>query len=87
MYSASDFSTDAQVTARTMHLAYRRAKFLLDRWWAGGQSAHFPNEGDGIAMNSLMNRVAELVADYEAGGNAKLGTIMVMSNLQLPGDA
>ena len=84
-YLNSDFATDAEVVARTLHLAYRRAKFFLDRWW-GGMNAEYPNEGDGIPMNNLASRVAELVADYQANSNAKLNTVMAMSNLSLPGD-
>jgi len=38
-------------------------------------------------VNNLMNRVAELKADYEESGNAKLNTVMAMSDLHLPGDA
>jgi len=49
-------------------------------------NTEFPNEGATIAMNNLMNRVSELVADYEATSNAKLNTVMAMSNLTLPGD-
>ncbi|MFA6661390.1 MAG: hypothetical protein WCS62_07245, partial [Bacilli bacterium] len=49
-------------------------------------NAAFPNEGDGVAMNNLMNRVAELVADYDANSSAKLNTVLAMSNVTLPGD-
>ena len=82
----SSFDVDAVVVARTMHLAYRRSKFLLDRWYNGANTEH-PNEGGGIPVNNLMNRVAELVADYEASSNAKLNTVLAMSDLSLPGDA
>ena len=82
----SNFDADAVVVARTLHLAYPRSKFLLDRWYNGANTEH-PNEGAGIPVNNLMNRVAELVSDYEANSNAKLGTVLTMSDLTLPGDA
>jgi len=85
VYSTSEFSEDAVITAKTLHIAYRRCRYLLDRWYSG-MNTEFPNEGATIAMNNLMNRVSELVADYEATSNAKLNTVMAMSNLTLPGD-
>lgn len=84
-YSSGDFSSDATKTARTLHLAYRRCEYLLDRWYAG-MNTEFPSETN-PALNNLMNRVAELVADYEATSNAKLNTVMAVSDLTLPGDA
>lgn len=84
-YSTGNFQSDAEKTARTLHVAYLRAKYLLTRWYAG-MNTEFPNEGDGVAMNNLMNRVSELVADYEANGSGKLNTVLAMSNVTLPGD-
>ena len=84
-YSTGNFQSDAEKTARTLHVAYLRAKYLLTRWYAG-MNTEFPNEGDGVAMNNLMNRVSELVTDYEASSSAKLNTVMAMSNVTLPGD-
>jgi hypothetical protein len=83
-YGSSEFSADATKTARTLHLAYRRCSFLLDRWYAGANTA-FPIETY-PEINTLMNRVAELVTDYEATSNAKLNTVLAVSDLQLPGD-
>jgi len=83
-YGTSNFNDDATRTARTLHLAYRRCKFLLDRWY-GGMNTEFPAETF-PAINNLMNRVAELTADYEATSNAKLNTVMAVSDLSLPGD-
>jgi len=81
-YSTSDFNSDAKATARTLHLAYRRANLVLDRWYAG-----MNNEFSGdTAMGLLMSRCEEIVADYEANGNAKLNTVMAKSDLTLPGD-
>jgi len=84
-YSSGDFSGDATKTARALHVAYLRCKYLLTRWY-GGQSANFPNEGDTVPMNNLMNRVSELVTDYEATSSAKLNTVMDISDVTLPGD-
>ena len=85
MYDKAQCESDMVKVARTLHLSYRRSKYLLDRWYSG-LNAEFPNAGDTIAHNNLMNRVAELVADYEANTNAKLNTVMALSDLQLPGD-
>lgn len=84
-YGTGEFQQDAEKTARSLHLAFRRCEYLLDRWWSG-MNTSFPNSGATVPMNNLMNRVAEMVADYEASSNAKLNTVMGMSNLQLPGD-
>ena len=83
-YGPGDFDPDAVRTARTLHLAYRRCKYLLDRWW-GGINAAFPIETH-PELNNLMTRVSELVADYEANSNAKLNTVMAKSDLTLPGE-
>jgi len=83
-YSGGDFQADATKTARTLHLAYRRCAYLLDRWYAG-QNADFPI-GTFPDLNNLMNRVSEFTTDYEAASNAKLNTVMAVSDLTLPGD-
>ena len=85
-YTSSEFEKDAEAVARSLHLAYRRSQYLLARWNAG-MNTEFPNSGDTIPMNNLMNRVMELITDYDATGSAKLNTVMAKSNLQLPGDA
>lgn len=84
-YSGSEFQTDATRTARSLHLAYRRCTYLLSRWYSG-INAQFPAETY-PDLNNLMSRVAELKADYEDNSNAKLNTVMKLSDLQLPGDA
>lgn len=84
-YTPSEFEEDAQAVARSMHLTYRRSQYLLSRWFAG-MNSKFPNSGATVSMNNLMNRVAEIVSDYEANGSAKLNTVMAKSNLKLPGD-
>jgi len=81
MYSTSEFDADAVRTAATLHLAYRRAQFLLARWYSG-----INNEISDAATINLMSRCAEIMADYEAGGSAKLNTVLAKSNLKLPGD-
>ena len=84
-YSTGDFENDAAKAARTLHVAYLRAKYLLGRWYAG-MNTEFPNSGGTIKHNNLMNRLSELVADYEANSSAKLNTVMEMSDVTLPGD-
>lgn len=84
-YGPGEFEADAVRTARTLHLAYRRSEYLLSRWWSG-LNTQFPNETY-PEINNLMNRVAELVADYHDNSNAKLNTVMAKSDLTLPGDA
>jgi len=83
-YSAGDFEQDAVKTARALHISYRRCTYLLNRWWAG-MNNQFPVEQYGD-LHNLMNRVSELVQDYEADSNAKLNTVMAKSDLTLPGD-
>lgn len=85
-YTPTEFEADLVKEARTLHVAFRRAQFLLSRWYAG-MNAEFPNSGGTIPHNNLMSRVAELIADYEANGNAKLNTVMALSDLTLPNDA
>ena len=81
-YVTSDFANDATKGASTMHLAYRRAKYLLDRWYSGFD-VQFQ---DNTAMTLFMARCEEIVEDYEATGQAKLNTVMALSDLTLPGD-
>jgi hypothetical protein len=89
-YNSNDMIVDAQTAAKTMHLAYRRAKFILERWFSG-LNAEIPNNATevfpgitGAEVTSLITRCSELVADYEAGSNAKLNTIIQLSDLKLP---
>ena len=84
-YSASEFEQDAAKAARTLHAAYLRAKYLQSRWFSG-VNAEFPNSGGTIKHNDLMNRLGEIVTDFEASGNAKLNTILALSDITLPGD-
>ena len=89
-YNSNDMIIDAQTAAKTMHLSYRRAKFILERWFSG-LDAGIPNDATevfpgitGAEVTSLITRCSELVADYEAGSNAKLNTIIQLSDLKLP---
>lgn len=89
-YSQSDLVTDVQTSARTMHLSYRRAKFVLERWFSG-LNADIDNDATeyapgitGAEITNIITRCSELVADYEAGTNAKLNTILQLSDLALP---
>lgn len=84
-YSTGEFEADAERTARSLHVAYLRCKYLLTRWYAG-MNTEFPNSGDTIPMNDLMNRVSELVTSYEENSSAKLNTVLEKSNVVLPGD-
>ena len=83
-YQTSDFDADSVKTARTLHLAYRRCSYLLDRWY-GGMNTEFPS-GTYPDLNNLMSRVAEMISDYEGSSNAKLNTVLAISDLTLPGD-
>lgn len=82
--------TDVQTQAKTLHLAYRRAKFILERW-NGGLSSEIANDAteyvtdvSGEEIHNLINRCNEFVTDYEASTNAKLNTVLLLSDLQLP---
>ncbi len=77
-YSSSDYAEDTIKTARAMHLAYRRAQYLLARWHSG------MNAGADEQTTNIAVRCAELVADMEDNGNAKLNTILAVSDLKLP---
>ena len=80
-YELQDFEDDGRKTARTLHAAYRRAQYLLDRW-NSGVSAQVSN-ADVVAF---MARCSEMVTNLEANDNAKLLNILRYSDLKLPGD-
>jgi hypothetical protein len=89
-YNQSDLITDIQVCARTMHLSYRRAKFILERWFSGlnteiaNDATEYTTGITGIEINNIITRCSEIVADYETGSNSKLNTILQLSDLSLP---
>jgi len=77
----------ADALARTYHLA----KQVQAEWTARGGVAMLPNKSDavldgaetdgrpvitGADVNNVINRLAELTADFEAYGAAKLNTIL-----------
>lgn len=81
-YTQSDFASDARVAARTMHLAYRRARYILDRWNAG-MNAEYAGVPDAVAF---IARITDMVNYFEANNNAYLEVVMKLSDLKLPGD-
>ena len=71
--------------------AYYFAAQVLAEWTALGGVALVPNSADAVAdsasadgrpiitgqqVNNVMNRLSELITDYQAGGNAKLNTVL-----------
>jgi hypothetical protein len=88
-YSLADFVSDTVRAARVKHLAYHRDQFLLARWYAEF-SAQVPNDttviADGLTgqeITNIMVRATENIADMEANGNAKLNTVLAVSDLPL----
>lgn len=77
-YSSSDYQADTVKLARAFHLTYRRAQYLLARWYSGY------NVGADEATTNIAVRASEFVADMEANGNAKLNTVLAVSDLKLP---
>lgn len=82
MYDQTKFQKDLVTMATTMHASYRRGQLMLDRW-NNGMNNVIPNSGDGVLAHNLMNRVSEMVSDYEANNNAKLNTIISLSAMTL----
>lgn len=71
--------------------AYYAAQALVNEWNARNLSVKIPNTVDavvdgsstdgrppltGMRVTNIITRAIELVTDYEAGGNAKLNTIL-----------
>ena len=81
-YSTTDLASDAKVAARTMHLAYRRARYILDRWNAG-MNAKYAGVPDAV---NFMARISDMCAYFEASNGANLKHVMALSDLNLPGD-
>lgn len=80
-----------RVAATDLAKAYYRAQQVLAEWWAMGGANLIPNTSDtiidgaaedgrpiitGAQANNIINRISELVADYEDSGSAKLNTIL-----------
>ena len=82
----------ARVAADKLAQAYYFAVQVSQEWTANSMGSLIPNNvGDtlidgsatdgrhvisGADVNNVINRLSELIADYEAGGNAKLNTIL-----------
>ena len=93
---AASFAHRAQATATRLEIAYRDAKRLSQDWYANGHAAGIPFDteplDDGNAtlpitnmdVYGMINRADELIADMEAGNNAKLNTVLKLANP--PGD-
>lgn len=80
-----------RVAADKLSQAYYFAQQVSQEWTANSMGTLIPNTSDtiidgaaqdgrhvivGSDANNIINRCDELVADYEASGNAKLNTIL-----------
>ena len=93
---AASFAHRARSTATRLEIAYRDAKRLSQDWYANNHAAGIPFDteplDDGnetmpitnMDIYGVINRADELIADMEAGNNAKLNTILQVANP--PGD-
>jgi hypothetical protein len=93
---AASFAHRARATATRLEIAYRDAKRLSQDWYANNHAAGIPFDteplDDGNAtmpitnmdVYGMINRCDELIADFEAGNNAKLNTVLKLANP--PGD-
>jgi hypothetical protein len=81
-YGTTDFANDAKVAARTMHLAYRRARYIMDRWNAG-MNAEYADLPDAV---NFMAKIIDMCAYFEANEQANLKHVMALSDLKLSGD-
>ena len=83
-----------RLAANRLAQAYNFAKEVSAEWNAHGGDKLVPNTDDpvidgsaidgrppitGTKVNLLVNRLSELITDYEANGNAKLNTILAVS--------
>lgn len=84
IYTRQDMEDDLKAAARALHLAYQRAKYARQRWYSG-ISNEFIFEND-VEFFNMMNRIDELVSDMENTNNAKLNTVLAVSDLKLPRD-
>jgi hypothetical protein len=84
----------ARVAADKLAQAYYFGKEVLDEWYAQNLGTIIPVNGgiveDGAAIDgrsvitgndvtNVINRISELVTDYEASGKAKLNTINIVA--------
>jgi hypothetical protein len=82
------FAARVRAAATTLEIAYRLAKRVSQEWYALGVGFDVPfdnaplEDGNGarpltnMDVYGIMNRCDELIADYEAGNNAKLNTVI-----------
>ena len=82
-----------RILADALESAYRTSKAALTEWYANNMGELFPAADtvvDGSATDgrhpltgndvaNVINRAAEMVADYEASSNAKLNTVLAVS--------
>ncbi len=81
----------ARIVADQLIQVYNNATAILAEWTAKGGTNLVPNTADmvidgaatdgrplvtGININNVINRLTELVADYEADNGAKLNTLL-----------
>lgn len=90
-YTQTDFVADVVRAARAHHLAYERGGFVIDRWFAEF-SGSIPNDATEVApgitgaeVTNLITRCIEQTGDMEANSNAKLNTVLAVSDLPLGG--
>lgn len=88
-YSQAEFIADVVKAARAHHLAYERGRFVLARWYAE-YSAAIPNDATEVApgltgqeVTNVIVRCSEQIADMQADSNAKLNTVLQVSDLPL----
>ena len=80
-----------RVAANKLNEAYKFANEVVDEWTANGGVSMIPNTSDGIVdgsttdgrhpitgamANNIINRLNELITDYEDSSNAKLNTVL-----------
>jgi len=88
-YTQSEFIEDVVKGARSLHVSYERSRFLIARWYAE-YSGTIPNDATEVApgitgaeITNVIVRCSELKADMEASTNAKLNTVLAVSDLPL----
>lgn len=87
------FSARARAAATTLEIAYRLAVRVSQEWYALNMGADIPfdtnalEDGNGarplthMDVYGVINRLDELIADYEANNNAKLNTVIIASDI------
>jgi hypothetical protein len=88
------FIQDTKNQTRALHSIYWRAKFLTSEWYGHDLANNgIPNTSSivgnsgftGIELTNIIVRCLELITDMETNNNAKLNTIIAVSDLSLPG--